>query len=292
MLWFVCLSTLTDWSLAAPLQPDRRNSEHNRYASASSNEAFTEPYQTIQIASAEPGIIANIKVQLGDMVDTGDLLFEMDMSVLEASRRLAQAKANSQARLKAAEVEHESKLKRYQQLVDLVKENAGSPEEVERAKTQSEIARQGVAAIAEEKAQFALETKRIESQIEQRRIRSPIAGVVIEIHKKPGEYVSSNAPQLATVVQLQTLRAVFHLPTRTAVKLQRGDVVQIQLTETEQSAAAIVEYVAPITKADSGRVRVDVRIDNQLGQYRSGVRCRMLETIPQQSSTSETVHVR
>ncbi len=269
-------------------RPDALDLSHR----SAGTEAFTEPYETIKLASADAGIVDQVKVKLGDTVQQGELLFELDMSVLEASRRLAQAKAQSTARLKAAEAEYESKTKRYQQLIDLLKENAGSPEEVERAKTQSEIARQGVEAILEETEQFVLETKRIESQIERRRARSPINGVVIEIRKKPGEYVSSNDPQLATIVQLNLLRVVFHLPTESAVRIHRGDAVRVLLTETNQMADARVEYVAPTTSADSGRVRLEVRIDNQQRQYRSGVRCRFMETTTQEALLSKKPELR
>ena len=258
-------------------------------ASSGGDEAFTEPIETIKIASGENGIIASVTVKRGDTVAADDLLFELDMSVLESSRRLAQAKANTTARLKAAEAEFESKQKRYQQLVQLLREKAGNPEEVERAKTDTEVARQSVEAIIEENEQNRLETKRIESQMERRRIRAPIHGVVVDVLKKPGEYVSSNDPHIATVVQLKTLRVVFYLKTARAVNLKQGDAADLLLTETDQQAKGIVEYVAPITDADSGRVRVEVLINNELGEYRSGVRCRIVETFSRQSVSDSVI---
>lgn len=250
---------------------------------ATGDEAFTEPIETIKIAAAENGIIGNVAVKRGDTVESEDLLFELDMSVLEASRRLATAKASSKARLKAAEVEFEAKTKSYDKRVKLLADRAGSPEEVEKAKTEVELARQSIEAIVEEQEQASLETKRIETQMEQRRTRSPIDGVVVDVRRKPGEYISSADPHIATVVQLDTLRVVFHLPTSRAATIKSGDVANLLLPETGQRTEGTVEYVAPVTNADSGRVRVEVLVENKSREFRSGVRCRILESSTRRS---------
>ena len=274
------------------LDDERAQSPSSIPSLAAGDEAFTEPIETIKVAASETGIIGKVKIKRGDNVNEGDLLFELDMSVLEASRRLSQAKANTKARLKSAEVEYESKQKHYKKLVELFAEEAGSPQEVEQAKTDAEVARQNIEAILEENEQFTLETKRIESQMERRRIRSPIHGVVIDIRKKPGEYVSNSDPHIATIVKLETLRVVFHLPTIRATKIKRGDTADILLTETNQHAVGIVEYVAPVTDAASGRVRVEVLIRNGRAEYRSGVRCRVVETYSRRSMMDEATDQR
>ncbi len=251
-------------------------------------EAFTEPIETIKIAAAETGIIGKVVVKRGDTVTADDLLFELDMTVLEASKRLALAKASSKARLRAAEVEFNAKTKSYHKRVKLLEDQAGSPEEVEKAKTEVDLAQQNIEAIVEEQEQASLETKRIETQMEQRRTRSPIDGVVIDVRRKPGEYVSNADPHIATVVQLETLRVVFYLPTGRAASIKSGDVVNLLLPETNQRTEGTVEYVAPITNADSGRVRVEVLVDNESGDFRSGVRCRILESSSTRQSKRTT----
>lgn len=241
------------------------------------DEAFTEPIESIQVACAESGIVGSIRVKRGDRVAASQLLLELDMSVLESSRRVAAAKAGSTARLHAAEIEFEQKRKRFGQLSKLLEENAGSPQEVERAQTDMQVAAEHVEAIREEQEQFKLELAQIESRMECRRVRSPIAGVITEVRRKPGEFVSPHDPHVVTVVQLETLRAVFHLPTAQAAAFEPGNRVQVLLQETNQTSSATVDYVAPVTSADSGRVRIDVMIDNREQKFRSGVRCRIID---------------
>ena len=242
-------------------------------------EAFTEPIEKIQVAAAETGIVAKVYVKLGDTVQPGDLLYELDMSVLEASRRVAKSKADNRAKLKSAEIEYQTKLARYEKLVKLAQEGAGSPEEVARSKADAEVASQEIEALREQANQFRLEVEQYEAQMEQRRVRSPIHGQVIEIKKKVGEHVSSNDLHLVSVVQIDTLRAVFHLPTLQATKLEKGNKVQIAFPESNLQTIGIVEYVSPITRADSGRVRVDILIGNREREFRSGVRCYLMKRV-------------
>ncbi len=247
------------------------------------NEAFTEPVEDIKVAAAEMGIVKVVHVSQGDLVAEGDLLMEMDMEVIEATRQVAESKANNVARLKAAEVELTSKNTRYEKLIELVREGAGSPEEVERARADSEVAQHNVDAIREETARYALEVRQYETQMERRRVRSPINGVVTELTKKPGEFISTNEPHVATVVRLDTLRARFHIPTERAVQIKQGDSVDV-LFRNGMRTTAIVEYVSPVTRADSGRVELNVLIENGRGDHRSGISCRLLDDSVRQSS--------
>jgi RND family efflux transporter MFP subunit len=243
--------------------------------SSSSDEAFAEPIDSINVACGESGIVGDVLVKLGDEVTEDQLLFELDKTVLGAMLSVAQSKADSKAQLKASQVELETKTIRYQKLVELKKDGAGSAEEVIKSKADMDVAQQNVVAIQEQTEQYRLEMKQIEAQIEQRRIRSPMNGVVVEVKRKIGEFISINDPHVVTVVQLDTLKAVFHLPTTRAAKINQGDAVDIVFTETNQVALGIIEYVSPVTKAASGRVRVEVLIDNQERKYRSGLRCQI-----------------
>jgi RND family efflux transporter MFP subunit len=175
------------------------------------------------VACGEAGIVDRLKVKLGDRVAKDQVLVELDMSVLEAARRVATAKASGKARLAAAEVEFSLKSQRYQKLSQLYQEGAGSPEEASKARGAAEVARQDVEATLEAIDQSRLETEQIDAQIERRRIRSPIDGVVVELTRKQGEYISTSEPHIATVVSLDQLKAVFYLPTKIATEYQNGD---------------------------------------------------------------------
>ena len=56
-------------------------------------------------------------------------------------------------------------------------------------------------------------------------------------------------------------------------KLSVGSAVDLELPESGAKVRGKVEFVAPVTEAESGTVRVKVLIDNAQGAYRCGVRC-------------------
>ena len=240
-------------------------------------EAFTEPYQQVEIAAPEPGRIAYVHVQRGANVKVGELLVELDTNILEAQKQVAAYRAKSRSKVDSAIVEYEKYQRRYETLRTLNEQGAGTPDELQEAESDANVARLGVETAEEELKLYELQVNEIEARIEQRRIRSQFAGVVTEVHRKPGEYVSAVEPRVVTVVDLSKLRATFFLPTQQVIKLHKGLIVQVRFLEGKNSIAeAEIEHISSVTRADSGRVRVDVLIDNLNHQFRSGVRCSLV----------------
>jgi RND family efflux transporter MFP subunit len=237
-------------------------------------EAFTEPVHSIDASAADMGRVAEVKVTRGDCVRRGDVLIVLDSQVWEASRRVVEKKATRSAAIKALEVEYELKHNRYVQLRELLDDGAGSPEEMRRAEADAEVARLNVEAAREEQDLARLQLAEIEARIEQRLVRSPIDGIVTDVLKETGEHVSTDS-HVVTVVRLDRLRATFYLPTETAGSLSVGNNIPLEVSGSRHPAIGAIQYIAPVTEADSGRVRVDVLIDNVNLEFRSGVRCTM-----------------
>ena len=243
-----------------------------------SYEGFTEPIRKIEVAASESARVADAVVKRGAVVKKGDVLMQLDTKLLEASLRVAQAKASASARIDALRIEQEIRDDRYTKIRALQESGAGSPEETKRAKADASVAALNVQSALEDQMLSQLEVAEIEARIEQRRVRAPISGVVTEVIQEPGEYVSLTEPHVATVVQLDTLRVNFFIPTDLATSMYEGQRLQLQLPganppETKQVAVGEVQHIAAVTAADSGRVRIDVLIENPQRAYRSGVRC-------------------
>ena len=235
------------------------------------SEGFTEPYQTIDVAAAETGIVQDVRVELGQAVKKGEVLGTLDDDVLKASLEIAQLKANSTAAIDAAKAELELKQQRLNALTDINRTGGGSREEFARAQADAELSRAKLKAAEESLAADRLEVKKIEAQLLRRSIRSPIDGVVTEIHRDPGEFLSLTEPKLFTLVRLDRLRAKFFVPADQTTRLSLGQRVKLASAE-EKSLTGELEFVSPVTHAESGLVRVDVILDNREGRVRSGQR--------------------
>lgn len=249
--------------------------EEHRSQADRAMEAFTEPYRVIKLAAPEPGRIAVIHVQRGSRVEAGQLLVELDTQVQNASLRVAQQKASATARVNALKVESARKQRRYKTILELSHEGGGTPDELLDAEAEQQIAELNVHAAEEEIEQFKLELQQLEAQIEQRRIHSKIAGIVTEVPLEVGEFVSTAEPHVVTVVDLSQLRITFFIPTEVALTLETRQQLAIHISGRAQPVTGLIEYVGPVTQADSGRVRVDVVVDNARGELRSGLRCSM-----------------
>ncbi len=111
--------------------------------------------------------------------------------------------------------------------------------------------------------------------LEKRAVRAPLAGVVSEVHRQPGEVISPAAPQLVTLVELDPLAATFLLTRPQLQSLRRMPQIPVHFVDAEQQAVGTLESIAPITDAESGTTAVRIRLPNPGFKLRGGERCRL-----------------
>jgi len=242
-------------------------------ASGASFDGFTEPFRKIEVAASETGTVAQLLVHEGDRVTKGQALATLDNDVLEVSREIATANVHATGKLESAVAERKLRKTRLDRLEPLRAEGHASQEEVDRARAELGVADANLQVVREQHRLDELERKKVEAMIERRTLRCPIDGYVLKIQKDERELVSVASASVATVVQLDPLRVVFSLPTPYAATLRVGGAVDLELPESGAKVRGKVEFIAPVTEAESGTVRVKVLVDNANGAYRCGVRC-------------------
>ncbi len=236
-------------------------------------EGFTEPYREIELAAGEPGVLTEVRVQEGSRVAKDELIAALDTDVLQATWELARERSISDGALQATQAELDLRQTQLDQLRTLRDRGHATQRELERADTDLRIAKARMLMAQEELRMHVLEMKRIETQIARRQMRSPIDGVVSEVFKEVGEAFAGNDPRVATIVQLDPLRARFSASPGGAAGLSPGQTVPVFLPDTQQQTDGRVETISPVMDARSGTVQVVVLIDNGGGRVRSGARC-------------------
>ncbi len=236
-------------------------------------EGITEPFATIDLAAADPDILAAVHVKEGELVRRGQLLAELDLTILNSALKIAQARAQMHGEVDAAVAEFEFKRERFLKLQELGEVGGARTTELQRARLDVVVAEAALVVAREAQTIAALEVERIEAQIERRRIRSPLDGSVTVIHKDAAEIVLATDPKVLTVVQLDPLRATFAVPASWAAALREGQPVRLRLADSRERAQGVVEFVSQVNDAESGTVRVKILLANGDGRYRSGVRC-------------------
>lgn len=234
---------------------------------------FTEPYRSIDVAASEAGTISFIAVAEGDQVGVDMILARLNEDVLRASLAIASADKQATGKLNLALAELHLQQQRLRKLTGLFERQHASQTEIDRAQTQLDIARAQLESVRDELCLKAMEINRVEAQLEQRRLRSPINGVVNRIFKDVGEFVSANDPVVVNVVQLDPLLVMFSVPQNQARYLEEQQNIRLALGEDQDQVDGFIEFVSPTADAQSGTCRVKIRIDNPDQKWPSGVVC-------------------
>lgn len=235
-------------------------------------EAFTEPYSDIAIAASEMGTLSGVRVKEGDVVKSGDVVAVMSDDVLKASLEVARRSMNLEGTLQSAAADVALRQSEWTKLRQLRERDHASQQEVNRVVTELTIAEARHLSVREDLEIKQLEFRRIEAQLEQRSIRSPIAGIISEVSKDAGEFVSPSDPVVARVVQLDPLLVVFSVPLNHRKAFHQDQTVTLQLGYADVTAQGTVEFVSRTTDSSNSSIRVKVRLPNPNGEYQSGER--------------------
>lgn len=241
-------------------------------AKAAEFEGFIDPWQQVDAAVPEAGVISLITVTEGEQIKKDQLLLRLDSQVLEESLKIAQARKKFTGEKRSAQAIYKMNNQRYKKLQELKASGHARVDELAKAKAERSAALANITIAKDNTIINTLEVDHIEAQIERRSIRSPFNGVVTRIHKELAETVNGTDTTVMTLAQLNPLKLVIHIPTSEAVKLKADENLQVNLPEQQQKVNAIVDFVSPVTDADSGTVRVKLRIANKDNLLRSGIR--------------------
>ncbi len=234
-------------------------------------ETFLEPNQYIDIRSPFQVTVQALHVEEGQLVSKGDLLVDLDSRILQAKGQQLEKIASFHGALDSARAMVKMQKDRLAMVEKLSKSGNARRKELEKAKTDLAISRAKLLEAEEGRKRMLLELEIVKAQVEERRLKSPVAGVVLKIHKQPSEMTSPADPEpVISLVQLDPLLAVFHLPVQEAQAIKKGD--KAVLVMNGETISAKVDFVSPVIEAQSGTVRVRFRVANPDGLLFSGSR--------------------
>ncbi len=235
--------------------------------------SFTEPIETNVVAASEAGVIKSAEIKEGDRVAKGTPLAVLNSDVLIQTKRRAVAQSQSTAIRDAASATVAMLKAQKENLESLLEGGHVNQHEISQKVNEYQNAVAELQKAEDDLVLYQIEVDRIEAEIQQRIIKSPIDGFVTRIHKQIGEQLSNNEPDYATVVRLNELKAKFYLDVDTIETLQVGMSVSVLLGKQRSRTPATVMFVSPVIDPDSGTGRVEVLLDNHDYRIRSGTIC-------------------
>jgi len=220
-------------------------SAHAQEAGPLDLECLLEPHMTVKIGTPVPGAIGEVLVKRGEVVRKGQIIASLDMRAQVAAVELARARVEYTQR-------------RMERNEDLYRNELVSVQQKDEMETDGELAR--------------LELLERQTQVEIRKIRSPVNGVVVERLKGPGEYVQET--EILELAQIDPLNVEVVVPVRYFGQIKPGMKAMVEpeapLQDTYEAEVKIVDKVVD---AASGTFGVRLEIPNKDLAIPAGLRC-------------------
>jgi RND family efflux transporter MFP subunit len=205
----------------------------------------------VNVGSRISGTVVNLPVKVGDKVEPGQLLAELDTTALEAAADQVRADvALARPRVALAE----SVLKRRQRLAG---QGLASAEDLDIA----------LSDLAVERAQLEASEARLRSAeiiLGYTRITAPLRGVVAEVTTREGETVAADfsAPTFVTIVDLDRLEVLAYVDETDIGRIKAGQSATFTVdTYPETEFKAVVNTIQPRAELQNSVVNYVVRLD-------------------------------
>lgn len=245
----------------------------------------TKAFQDVTISSEVPGTVNLIKICKGEKVTKGQILLHLSsrLEKLEVKRRKMIWK--DQAKLQTMQNQSAILKNMYQSTLDLyTRTDAVSREELEnqhldyeRVKGQLE---QTLVSEQREKIEYEIAKERLE----QKRLRSPINGVVTTLFIEEGEYCDPKKPALR-IVNIDKCLFLCSIDEKYISELQQGQKIkfQVQAGSTWMKKLGTLQVIHPVADPASGLVEITIHFDNADHAIHPGMPARI--ALPIQGSS-------
>lgn len=209
-----------------------------------SNTATLEAEQEATVVSKVRGIIEEIYVEEGEMVQSGQTIAKIDdeQYKIEASR----AKAT---------------------LDRLYNEYQRNKELFERELIAAETYQNSQYEYESQKATYDL----AELNLEYTSVKSPISGVISRRHVKAGNMIGADQP-MYRVTDFTPLQAILHIPEHEMSKIRKGQTAELRVDALpNETFIGHVERISPVVDSESGTFKVTIFIDETKNILRPGM---------------------
>ncbi len=238
-------------------------------------ECLVEPAVTVKLGSPVSGILAEVPVDRGDVVEQGQVVARLESGVEQATVAIARARAASSDSIRADQARLRYQQRQEDRTRELFRTNTMSQENLDKVETERTLAELKLRESRLEKQLAELEQKRAQAVVDQRTIRSPVDGVVVERALYVGEYVNEQS-HIVQIAQVDPLHVEVFLPANLYGQVQVGAVAEVVPAEPVGGVhRAMVKVVDPVIDAASKTFGVRLELNNTDGSVPPGIKCRV-----------------
>ncbi len=223
---------------------------------------IARPQQWVVLAAPEDGVLYRVLVDEGDAVQADQPLAEMKQDRQELQVQVAEARALSDAEVRAAKAALDEAQILLDRGEDLLAREAAHDWEVRRTRVQRDRAQADYDLALQQQGENRniLQLERV--RLDELTPRAPFPGTVVRVMLEPGAFVERGTELLA-LANLETLEAEIHLPVGLYGQLRVGDrYTLLAAAPVDRALDAVLAYIEPIIDAPSQTFRCVFEIDN------------------------------
>ena len=183
------------------------------------------PERTADIGSPVIAVVDAIKVDNGDLVSAGQPLVLLRSAVENAGVQAAEERARIDADVRAAEANLTLAKQRHQRTVQLREQGFVSTQATDQSRAEQDVAQQKLEQARSQKRVSTRDLGVVRAQLDQRTVRSPFDGVVVDRLVNAGERVDDKP--LLRLAMLNPLRVEVVLPASRYGSVALGDSLQV-----------------------------------------------------------------
>jgi RND family efflux transporter MFP subunit len=237
-------------------------------------DCMLKPWEQVSLRSPVTGRIDAIHTESADLVQPGALLVELDSDLALADLELARKRAEMTASIHSLEARSKLVLERGKRAKQLYANKAMALDARDEILTEQAIARYELEEARDQHALAELELARAHAAYEQRRIRSPVAGIVVDRLMSVGEVVDEET--VLEIAQIDPLRVEVILPAAEFGTVEVGmKAAVIPEFPGDEVRVATVRVVDRIIDSASGTFGAELELPNPKHQIPEGLRCRV-----------------
>lgn len=224
---------------------------------------ISKPSDMREIGFPVRGTLFEVNVKPGDVVSVGMALARLDDRVQARTVELAKLSAEDGSQVALAEKSVSFRVDELRAIEDALQQTAGNKAELREARFKRDSAEIELAGarVRQRSDQVTLERER--ARLEEMSIVSPLAGTVIDVHKRSGETVDQGTT-VVTLVSVDPLWIEVNVPTNTAMGIEvgRGAVVDWDDVRGVEAMRGRVIYKSPVANAGARQVQLRVELPN------------------------------
>ena len=243
-------------------------------SAATGLDCMIQPHQVVQVGSPAPGVIDKVLVDRGDIVAKGQAIVQFQATVERAALAVARERAAHKGEATVATSSQELARRELERASELYEQNFVSKNYLDKQRAEAGVAGGRSDQATERRSLATREVDLAAAQLEQRTIRAPISGVVVERFMSPGEFVDQK-PMLR-IAAIDPLRVDVLVPAaafgQVSVGMKGSVVPEILNRSTHQ---ATVKTVDRVIDAASNTFRVRLELPNPNSTLPAGLRCKV-----------------